>query len=109
MNQIWVHLSPLFPRYKLKMTTIVYIKKQIHTKRTREEEVADTGHIIKSGGDGLERTNRECLCHSAVEHLPSNQDVILEFQDRVPHQAPTWSLLLPLPMSLPLSVSFTNK
>ena len=47
---------------------------------------------------------------SAVERVPSAQDVIPEFQDRVPHRAPAWSLLLlPLPMSLPLSVSLTNK
>ena len=45
-----------------------------------------------------------CLGGSAVERLSLAQDVILEFQDRVPHQVPAWSLVLfPLPMSLPLS------
>ena len=29
-----------------------------------------------------------CLDGSVVEHLPSAQGVILEFQDRVPHQVP---------------------
>ena len=37
---------------------------------------------------------------------PSAQGVILETRDRVPCQAPgAWSLLLPLPVSLPLSLS----
>ena len=35
---------------------------------------------------------------------PSAQGLILETQDRVPHLAPAWSLLLPLPVSLPLSL-----
>ena len=37
---------------------------------------------------------------------PSAQGVILETWDRVPRQAPCmeWSLLLPLPVSLPLSL-----
>ena len=33
------------------------------------------------------------------------QGVIPGFRDQVPHQAPSWSLLLPLPVSLPLSLS----
>ena len=37
--------------------------------------------------------------------LPAAQGVILETGDRVPCQAPAWSLLLPLPVSLPLSLS----
>ena len=37
--------------------------------------------------------------------LPLAQGVILETLDRIPHRAPgAWSLLLPLPMSLPLSL-----
>ena len=36
---------------------------------------------------------------------PSTQGLILETQDQVPHvRLPAWSLLLPLPVSLPLSV-----
>ena len=43
---------------------------------------------------------------AAVWHLPLAQGVILETQDRIPRRAPgAWSLLLPLPMSLPLSLS----
>ena len=43
---------------------------------------------------------------AVVWHLPLAQGAILETRDRVPHQAPgAWSLLLPLPVSLPLSLS----
>ena len=42
---------------------------------------------------------------SVVECLPLAQGVIPGFRDQVPHQAPAGSLLLPLPMSLPLCVS----
>ena len=46
---------------------------------------------------------------AAVWRLPLAQGVILETQDRVPHQAPcAWNLLLPLPMSLPLSLSLCD-
>ena len=46
---------------------------------------------------------------SAVEHLPLAQGMIPGFWDRVPHPVPHRNLLLPLPLSLPLSVSFMNK
>ena len=43
---------------------------------------------------------------AAVWRLPLAQGAILETRDRIPHQAPgAWSLLLPLPVSLPLSLS----
>ena len=42
---------------------------------------------------------------SVVECLPSAQVVIPGSWDRVLHQAPGRSQLLPLPMSLPLSLS----
>ena len=43
---------------------------------------------------------------AAVWHLPLAQGTILETQDRIPRRAPgAWSLLLPLPVSLPLSPS----
>ena len=43
---------------------------------------------------------------AAVWRLPLARGVILETRDRIPRQAPSaWSLLLPLPMSLPLSES----
>ena len=43
---------------------------------------------------------------AAVWRLPLAQGAILETQDRIPRRAPgAWSLLLPLPVSLPLSLS----
>ena len=50
------------------------------------------------------------LGSSVVERLPSVQGMILGSWDRVPHWAPcAGSLLLPLPVSLLLSVSLMNK
>ena len=46
---------------------------------------------------------------SVLEHLPLAQVEILGSWDQVPYQVPVQSLLLPLAMSLPLSVSLTNK
>ena len=46
------------------------------------------------------------LGSAAVWRLPLAQGAILETRDRIPHRASgAWSLLLPLPMSLPLSLS----
>ena len=43
---------------------------------------------------------------AAVWRLPLAQGAILETRDRIPRRDPgAWSLLLPLPMSLPLSLS----
>ena len=43
---------------------------------------------------------------AAVWRLPLAQGVILETWDRIPRRAPgAWSLLLPLPMSLPFALS----
>ena len=51
-----------------------------------------------------------CLGGSVVERLPLAQGAILETQDRIPYRAPgAWSLLLPLPVSLPLSLSLYHK
>ena len=45
------------------------------------------------------------LVAQLVKALPLAQGAILETWDRIPHWAPgAWSLLLPLPVSLPLSV-----
>ena len=47
---------------------------------------------------------------AAVWRLPLAQGAILETRDRIPRRAPgAWSLLLPLPMSLPLSLSDYHK
>ena len=41
--------------------------------------------------------------------LPLAQGAILETRDRIPYRAPgAWSLLLPLPMSPPLSLSLCD-
>ena len=43
---------------------------------------------------------------AAVWRLPLAQGVILETRDQIPRRAPgAWSLLLPLPVSLPPSLS----
>ena len=60
------------------------------------------------GNSNLKEGNGGSLGGSAVWCLPSAQGMILETRDRVPHWAPgAWSLLLPLPMSLPLSLCVT--
>ena len=46
---------------------------------------------------------------SVVKCLPLAQVMIPGSWDQIPHQAPQGSLLLPLPMSLPLSVSLMDK
>ena len=51
------------------------------------------------------KNDMRCLGGSqAVECLPLTQVMILEFWDQILPQSPTWSLLLPLPMSLRLSL-----
>ena len=67
--------------------------------------------LLKLRNTNLERNFRNfsvlgSLGGAAVWRLPLAQGAILETRDRVPHQAPgAWSLLLPLPVSLPLSLS----
>ena len=54
----------------------------------------------------LEPLRLGSLGGTVVWRLPLAQGAILETRDRIPHQAPgAWSLLLPLPMSLPLFLS----
>ena len=54
----------------------------------------------------LKIVNGGSLGGAAVWHLPLAQGAILESRDRIPHRAPgAWSLLLPLPVSLPVSLS----
>ena len=49
--------------------------------------------------------NRGSLGGAAVWHLPLAQGMILETRDLIPRRDPgAWSLLLPLPVSLPLSL-----
>ena len=51
---------------------------------------------------------RGSLGGATVWRLPLAQGAILETRDRIPRRAPgAWSLLLPLPVSLPLSLSVT--
>ena len=54
----------------------------------------------------LRNTDLGSLGGAAVWRLPLAQGAILETWDRIPRWAPgTWSLLLPLPVSLPLSLT----
>ena len=54
----------------------------------------------------IKSSNVGSLGGAAVWRLPLAQGAILESRDRIPRRAPgAWSLLLPLPMSLPLSLS----
>ena len=54
----------------------------------------------------LKSTSWGSLGGAAVWRLPLAQGAVLDIRDRIPRQAPgAWSLLLPLPMSLPLSLS----
>ena len=50
-----------------------------------------------------------CLGGSAVEPLPLAQGMIPGSRIQSHIGLPAWSLLLPLPMSLPLSPSLMNK
>ena len=74
----------------VKIKGIIYPKDMISSKYPKD--------MISSGSLG----------GAAVWHLPLAQGVILETRDRIPHWASgAWSLLLPLPVSLPLSLSVT--
>ena len=55
------------------------------------------------------RITEGSLGGAAVWRLPLAQGAILETRDRIPRQAPgAWSMLLPLPMSLPFSLSLCD-
>ena len=57
-----------------------------------------------------EKLAQGSLGGAAVWRLPLAQGAILETGDRIPHRAPgAWSLLLPLPMSLPHSISVCHE
>ena len=57
----------------------------------------------------LKMVFRESLGGAAVWRLLLAQGTVLETRDPIPHQAPgAWSLLLPLPVSLPLSLSLCD-
>ena len=56
----------------------------------------------------LNKTGGGSLGGAAVWRLPLARGAILETRDRIPRRAPgAWSLLRPLPVSLPLSLSLT--
>ena len=62
------------------------------------------GHFDKAH-NWNQQPGQGTLGDGVVEHLPLAQGRILETRDRVPRRAPgAWSLLLPLPVSLPLYV-----
>ena len=57
----------------------------------------------------LKQWFRGSLGGTAVWRLPLAQGAILETRDRIPRWATgAWSLLLPLPVSLPLSLSLCD-
>ena len=63
--------------------------------RSRPELILKVSHLGSLGG-------------AAVWRLSLARGVILETRDLIPRRAPgAWSLLLPLPVSLPLSLSVT--
>ena len=68
-------------------------------------------HFVCTGGMdiGKERGGEGRLGGSAVEGLPLAQGVILGSGMESHIGLPAWSLLLPLLMCLPLSVSLMNK
>ena len=60
----------------------------------------------QKGRQNIKTPNSGSLGGAAVWRLPLAQGAIPETLDRIPRQAPgAWSLLLPLPVSLPLSLS----
>ena len=79
--------------------------------------VSTWGHLVARGEAVSREPGQELfrkgnwggsLGGPVVWHLPLAQGAILETRDRVPRRAPgAWSLLLPLPVSLPLSVSLS--
>ena len=63
-------------------------------------------YVTQTMGNRGSRKGQGSLGGAAVWRLPLAQGEILETRDRIPRRAPgAWSLLLPLPVSLPLSVS----
>ena len=64
----------------------------------KETEISIAGIMHKT-------TDRGSLGGSAVQHLSLAQDVILESRTESRVGLPAWSLLLPPPVSLPLSLS----
>ena len=64
------------------------------------------GEQERGGEPQLEKRVRGSLGGAVVWRLPLAQGTILETRDRIPRWAPgAWSLLLLLPVSLPLSLS----
>ena len=65
---------------------------------------------MKLEADSKKKNWMGSLGGAAIWRLPLAQGAILETRDRIPHRAPSaWSLLLPLPMSLPLSLCDYHK
>ena len=70
-------------------------KRKMKKNRGRKKEI-----------ENKKRKKKGSLGGAVVWHLPLAQDAILETLDRIPRRASgAWSLLLPLPVSLPLSLS----
>ena len=71
----------------------------------RKDEGAEIGSEKEAHWKNQEGSYWGSLGGATVWRLPLAQGAILEIRDRIPRRAPgAWSLLLPLPMSLPLSL-----
>ena len=66
------------------------------------------GERQRTQAEGEEGSTQGSLGGAAVWRLPLAQGAILETQDQIPRPAPgAWSLLLRLPVSLPVSLSLS--
>ena len=86
----------------------------IHERRgERDSETGRGRSRLPAGRNSIPGRDQDLsqgsLGGAAVWRLPLAQGAILETRDRIPRRAPgAWSLLLPLPMSLPLSLSLCD-
>ena len=70
--------------------------------------VSQSFHFMVYEGSDILVKDLGSLGGAAVWRLPLAGGAILEIRDRIPRRAPgAWSLLLPLPMFLPLSLSLS--
>ena len=95
----------------------------IHRKKKKNQNLHPPPQMTPESKSVLEKQDRAghstflfqtmsqgSLGDAAVWHLPLAQGANLETQDRIPRWAPgAWSLLLPLPVSLPLSLTIISK
>ena len=84
-------------------------KSSVHNLECFPKKHLTNYYNVYQGTIVFKSQNLGSLGGAAVWRLPLAQGVILETQDRIPRQVPgAWSLLLPLPVSLPLSLSLCD-